>query len=503
MHTSVRLESPIEFLNITPYNPLISKCEIKVCYVGDQANRNKSIITKAVAIEMANSLPGSPIVGYWDEEKNDFLTHSKALEVKDGEFVLKDLTKPIGFVDLNAKVWFAKYLDDGQNEHEYLMTEGWLWTGRFPEVTRIIEKGNNQSMELDENNLDAFWSKDNNGKPEFFIINEAIIKGLCVLGEDNEPCFEGAQIAAPTIQFSFDEGFKEQLFSMMNELTKLLNKEEQQVFTQYSVTIGDALWTALYDYAESLDDAYDIVGVYEDGEQKFAVLKANDKYSRIDFTINEDNTYTIGTELVAFDSYKPDAEPQFAVEAIAEYVAQKKGKKDEKDTEENKDTTEEDTSNSEEDPADADDEKDNDKKKKDKKNYSLEEIPEYVELRTTFNTLKSSYDTLKINFNELKTSLEELTNFKNAVQKKEKQEMINSFYMLSDKDKEDVIAHIDEYSKDEIEAKLSIICVRNKVSFNEEEKPTAPTVYSFNDSNNDAVPAWVKSVMATKNSMTN
>lgn len=497
MHTSVRLESPIEFLNITPYNPLISRCEIKVCYVGDQANRNKSIITKAVATEMANSLPGSPIVGYWDEETKDFVSHSKILEVKDGQLVLKDMTKPIGFVDLNAKVWFAKYLDDGQDEHEYLMTEGWLWTGRFPEVQRIIEQGNNQSMELDEKNLNAFWSKDNNGKPEFFIINEAIIKGLCVLGENNEPCFEGAKITAPTIQFSFDEGFKEQLFSMMNELTKLLNKEEQRVLTRYSVTIGDALWTALYEYTENLDCAYDIVGVYEDGEQKFAVLKADDKYSRIDFSINEDNTYTIGAELVAFDSYEPDAEPQFAAEAIAEYVAQKKGKKEEEDTEENEDTTKKENTSEEE-------EEEKDKKKK-KKEYSLEEIPEYVELRDAFNTLKTQYDALEVNYNNMKTSVADLTQFKNTVLKKEKQEMINSFYMLSDEDKKDVIDHIDEYSKDEIEAKLSIICVRNRVSFEEENKPNNPTTYSFNDIDNkeNTVPAWVKSVMATKSSMTN
>lgn len=496
MHTSVRLESPIEFLNITPYNPLISRCEIKVCYVGDQANRNKSIITKAVATEMANSLPGSPIVGYWDEETKDFVSHSKILEVKDGQLVLKDMTKPIGFVDLNAKVWFAKYLDDGQDEHEYLMTEGWLWTGRFPEVQRIIEQGNNQSMELDEKNLNAFWSKDNNGKPEFFIINEAIIKGLCVLGENNEPCFEGAKITAPTIQFSFDEGFKEQLFSMMNELTKLLNKEEQRVLTRYSVTIGDALWTALYEYTENLDCAYDIVGVYEDGEQKFAVLKADDKYSRIDFSINEDNTYTIGAELVAFDSYEPDAEPQFAAEAIAEYVAQKKGKKEEEDTEENEDTTKKENTSEEEEEED---------KKKKKKEYSLEEIPEYVELRDAFNTLKTQYDALEVNYNNMKTSVVDLTQFKNTVLKKEKQEMINSFYMLSDEDKKDVIDHIDEYSKDEIEAKLSIICVRNRVSFEEENKPNNPTTYSFNDINNkeNTVPAWVKSVMATKSSMTN
>ena len=41
--------------------------------------------------------------------------------------------------------------------------------------------------------------------------------------------------------------------------------------------------------------------------------------------------------------------------------------------------------------------------------------------------------------------------------------------MLSDEDKKDVIDNIDTYSLDEIEAKLSIICVRNKVSFNLED----------------------------------
>ena len=69
MHKSVCLDSPIEFINITPLNPLISKCQIKVCYVGDEPNRNKSIITKEVAKQMANSLPGCPIVGFFNEEK--------------------------------------------------------------------------------------------------------------------------------------------------------------------------------------------------------------------------------------------------------------------------------------------------------------------------------------------------------------------------------------------------------------------------------------------------
>jgi hypothetical protein len=148
---------------------------------------------------MANSLPGSPIVGYYNEAIGDFEEHNRQIEISNGEFKIKDTTKPYGFVDLNAKVWFQKFVDDGETIREYLMTEGYIWTGQYPESQRIIEQGNNHSMELAENYLDATWTKDDNGKPQFFIINEAIVSKLCVLGDDFEPCFEGSHITAPTI----------------------------------------------------------------------------------------------------------------------------------------------------------------------------------------------------------------------------------------------------------------------------------------------------------------
>ena len=78
-------------------------------------------------------------------------------------------------------------------------------------------------MELDEETLNTTWTKDENGNLKFFIINEAIISKLCILGENVEPCFEGSQIRA---EFSFEEGFKEKLFSMIEEVKELLlNKE--------------------------------------------------------------------------------------------------------------------------------------------------------------------------------------------------------------------------------------------------------------------------------------
>ena len=223
MHVSVALDRPIEFLNITPVNPLISKCQIKVCYVQDTPNRNQSIITKEVAKELANSIPGCPIVGFYNEAKGDFEEHNRIIDISNGKFLIKDTTRPYGFVSMDAPVWFQWFNDEGV-DHEYLMTEGYIWTGQYPESQRVIDKGNNQSMELDENSLDATWTKDTNGSPEFFIINEAIMSKLCILGEDVEPCFEGAQVLEPEISSTFskqiveNKEFIKELFTMMQEI---------------------------------------------------------------------------------------------------------------------------------------------------------------------------------------------------------------------------------------------------------------------------------------------
>lgn len=508
MHTSIKLDTPVEFINITPLNPLISKCQIKVCYVGDEPNRNRSIITKETAKQMANSLPGCPIVGFFNEEKNDFEEHNRIIDISNGQFKIKDTTRPYGFVDLGAKVWFQKFLDDGMNEREYMMTEGWLWTGQYPECRRILAHGNNQSMELDEELINAHWSKDGNGDPKFFIINEAIISKLCTLGEANEPCFEGASIGAPTIQFAFEDGFKEQLFSMISELNDYLNKGGEKVFTRYAVEIGDALWTALYSHVEG---TYGIESVCEDGEQKFAVLTdADNKYYRLDFSVAEDGAITFAAEATLLEEYTPSEEPQFDAEAVAEYAKSKK-----KDEEEPKDDEGSDDGDEEKCPKcgkkksececeDEPDEDDDDKKKGKKEKYNLEEIQEYVELSSNYAALETNYSAAQARITELEGQLAELTTFKKSVEKAEKEKMIASFYMLSDEDKSDVMTNIDTYSLDDIEAKLSILCVRNKVSFNlddDKNDGTNPTVFKLDDGMSDDAPAWVKALRSVASEM--
>lgn len=538
-HQSVpMLEHPCEFINITPINPLISKCEIKVCYVGDEPNRNRSIITKDVAREMANSLPGSPIVGYYNEVEGDFEEHNRIIDISGGKIQIKDTTRPYGFVDLGAKVWFQKFLDDGKDEREYLMTEGYLWTGQYPEAQRIIDEGNNQSMELSNKFLDGTWTKDNNGKPKFFIINEAIIAKLCVLGEEQEPCFEGATITQPTIQFSFDDDFKNQLFSMMNELKELIKEGGAPVFTTFAVEIGDALWGALYTYLETNfprdlkegeEDCYRcskycLDSIWEEGTQKFAILKerANGKLYRLNFSWTEQGFSSDGNTIEVEMNYVPVGEqPTFSLEEVEAFEEKRYAVQDE--TEQNDNNKTEDSSEGgdptefakkeEDEEGNTDKDKcpkcgkpkdectceDEDDDEEKKKKYSLEEIPEYVELLDKYSNLEKDYNALKETNETLTTQVNTLTEFKAEVDRKDKQAMIDSFYMLSDEDKKEVVDNIDTYSIDDIEAKLSIICVRNKVSFNldDNDNNTNPTTYSLNDGGEgDYTPAWIKSLQS-------
>lgn len=536
-HTSIKLETPCEFINITPVNPLISKCQIKVCYVGDTPNRNGSVITKEVARQMANSLPGSPIVGYYNDATGDFEEHNRVIDISNGQFKIQDTTKPYGFVDLGARAWFQKFNDDGV-EHEYLMTEGYIWTGQYPECQRIIDQGNNQSMELDEKTLNATWTKDDNGKPKFFIINEAIISKLCVLGEECEPCFEGSQITK--FSLTFDEDFKQKLFSMMNDLKELIKEGGTKVFSRYAVEIGDNLWNSLWNYTlEKYPDAnnvyssvYAIEGVCEEDSQKFAVLqnRADNKYYRLNFSLNETDGFVPADALIEVtESYTPATEPQFSLEAVktyeTEYASKKKAEEEDKNNKDNKsnsDNKSEGKDNSSDDSEDGKDEKPTDKKdnsdskdnnpdddgnkddedKKKKKKYSLEDITEYQELKAEYEELKSKYAALETEKNSLTEEIEPLREFKLASEKKDKEAMIAQFYMLSDDDKKDVIDNIDKYSVDDIEAKLSVICVRNKVSFDlDEDKETKPTTYNLNNSEDDdeSIPAWVKAALKYEN----
>ena len=122
-----------------------------------------------------------------------------------------------------------------------------------------------------------------------------------------------------------------------------------------------------------------------------------------------------------------------------------------------------------------------------------------------YSDLEQRYNALVEEKTELEAQLQPLVEFKQQAERTQKEELIASFYMLSDEDKQDVKENIDKYSLDDIEAKLSIICVRNKVNFNledEVEDKKQATTFNLDEDNADAMmPAWVKAALKTAKNM--
>ena len=460
------IQSP-EFLNITSVSPLISKCEIKVLYVGQ--NRNRSVITKEVATQMAQTLPGCPIVGYYTENKEDFLDHGEQVII-DGEGVrFKDLTRPYGFVAPNARIWFKEFEDTddfGNVEYrEYLMAEGYLWTGQYEECKRVIEEGNPQSMKLDEKTLKGFWSNDKNSGIDFFIINDAIFENLCILGEEVEPCFEGADITAPKISASFSKDsttIVNTLFSMMNDLKDVL-----QVKGGFSMPEEEVLVP---------------VENTEGAQAEEAVVDTPVEETVVDTPVEEsvevpaEETPVVENSLETLDNSDENATSENQM--IIEDFAKNSDEEDEEDSEDKEDKKSEDKSDEE------------DKKK--------------------FELLEQNYSELQQKYNDLEQQYQALVEFKNTIDNEKKDELINSFYMLSDEDKKDVIANKATYSLEEIKAKLATIGFEKKVNFasdidhkEENQVNEASLTYNLQGAANeeDGLPAWLKAVQATKNRM--
>ncbi len=459
MHQSIATIDSPEFINLQPLdiNPLMSRCEIKVLYLGE--NRNHSYITKEVASDMAKTLRGAPIVGYYKEDKEDFADHGERVIFDDEGVKFECLTKPYGFVDPNSEVWFQKFedTDDFGNTttREYLMATGFLWTEQYEECKSVLEKGKNQSMELDEKTLDGHWSTNSKTGMDFFIINDAIFSKLCILGDDVEPCFEGARVTAPEVSTSFskvDDTFKKTLYTMMQELKFALEGGQSNMDLDNKEEVVD-------------NEVVDNATTEETTDTQETNVEENDK--------TEQSTST---------------ENQQSIEAQSNESSFAKNEDDNK--EDSSDNDSEDT------------EKDNEENDKTKNACGGKEDEK------TKHSLETELEELQNKYSKLEEDYNVLVEFKNQIENEKKDALINSFYMLTDEDKADVIENKAKYSLDDIEAKLSVICVRKKVNFDLDEDDASKDRKNDVDTNimtykleteESSTPAWISALKKTQN----
>ena len=433
--SEISMISGPEFVNLSPLdiNPLMSKCEIKVFYLGH--NRNHSYIDMEVATNMAKTLRGTPIVAAWVPEKEDFGDHGHVVHIEDGKITLSCKTVPYGFVPPEAKVWYQNFVDtdefNNQVERTYLMTEGYLWTGQFPELTKVVEDGQPQSMELDEKSLDGHWAEDSKLGVEFFIINDATFSKLCILGDDVEPCFEGSAVTSPEVSKNFSmNDFNTSLFTMMNELKDALQSKG-----------GSDMEDEVIETQEPAAEFQEEVEVVEEVVEESA--------AESEFAAEPEAEEAIEAEVSASDETEFSAE-----DSVEESVAEEFAKDEDKEEEEDKAAS------------DSEDEDEEDEKKP--VNHSLEE-----------------YEALEQEVESLRAEIAELRAFKLNIENEKKDALINKYHMLSDEDKKEVIENKSEYSLEEIQSKLALIYVEKNVNFEtltgeaEAETETEDPITSF------------------------
>ena len=434
-----------EFIDIQPYNPLISQCTIKVLYLGK--NRNGSFIDKNTAIQMANSLPGTPIVGAWRKDIEDFGDHGHVITIEDGEIKFACKTVPYGFVAPDARVWFQKFndIDDfgNETEREYMMTTGYLWTGQFPEAQKVIDEGQNQSMELDEEHLDGHWANDAKSGMDFFIINDAVFSKLCILGDDVEPCFEGASVLGG-VDNNYTEGteFTHTLYTMIKQLQDIIGTTEGG--------------KNMPEKPEELEQT-EVVTEFVAGSGKNEEKKDETQTETKDSDAEKEETPSEKEAEPAADEEKKEPKKEHALE------------ESEQEAEEEKPETEhalEEESAAEVEPVVEHSAAEDVEPEPAKVNFALEEENK-----------------------ELRAELEALRQFKLDIENKEKDALIAKYHMLSDEDKADIVAHKEEYTLEQIDEKLALIYVRNNVDFStvdghqeEEEKMDSILSFSLDDS---------------------
>ena len=152
-------------------NSMFSIAKARIFYKG--VNRNRTIIGEEVAERLAATIPGTPIIGVFNYDTQDFEGH----DVNASAY---------GFVPLNPHFAWVDY-----NGKTYLEVDVVIWDGRFDEAKTILEDNKHLSMELNPNTMRGRFERIDN--KTYYRIDFAEFAGITVLGDNVNPCFEDAQ----------------------------------------------------------------------------------------------------------------------------------------------------------------------------------------------------------------------------------------------------------------------------------------------------------------------
>ena len=261
--------------NLTKYSDTISKGRCRIFY--KYANRNGTYITDEFAEKLLSTIPYTPVKGIYDNFDEDYTDHGNK----------RSLGRIYGIVPENPNLQWEKHLDEDGVEREYACVDVLIFTALYEEAGEILGKA--QSMEIYEPSIKGSW-KIINGR-RMFEYTEGSFLGLQVLGEDVEPCFEGAAF------FSLYSSLK-QLVDEIKEYTLKLPEintgGQSQMFEKLNFKLSDsekhnAIWNLInpnYNEEGGWTIEYAICDIYDDYALAYNYAEAS--YERIYYTKNDE-----------------------------------------------------------------------------------------------------------------------------------------------------------------------------------------------------------------------
>lgn len=269
-----QMEFPISIYgNVEQINDTLSKARCRIFYKG--GNRNGTFITDAFANELISTLHYVPVKGIHNGD--DFTDHGE--NRSDGQIY--------GIVPVENNFAWEQHLDDDGVERTYACTDVLLFSALYPEAATIIGKG--QSMELYGPSL-TYHTAILQGQ-KYIVFEHGSFLGLQVLGDDVEPCFEGASF------FSLQQSIQDTIHKI-KEFSKLGGQSEMPKinFKLSDSQKADFLWLLLNpEYCEegnwtvshsinAIYDDYALAYNYETGDYERVYYTKNDETDSIEIT---------------------------------------------------------------------------------------------------------------------------------------------------------------------------------------------------------------------------
>lgn len=200
---------------IQEISPIISKARVRIFYTG--LNRNLTYITEEFAEKLLETLPYTPVGGLWQQDEEDFSDHGGPGESNRERF------QAFGVVPENPNVAWEDHMDEDGVLRRYACCDVYLWTARYKAAREIPKKA--QSMELYVNSIDGEWKRD--GAVEYFEFTDGVFFGLLALGDDVDPCFEGAAFYG--LDQSAKEFFEELKNYTLSAKSELIGGTEMEI----------------------------------------------------------------------------------------------------------------------------------------------------------------------------------------------------------------------------------------------------------------------------------